>query len=185
MSIHRKAYNFPDLDVPGDPRLLDSINRRTPKVAGGGINHLPGGTVITAPKKRRSKSVPPCNFATIHRVDGAIKILGGVVTGGSGNITVEETAIGSSASPSDGEQVWLNVQFTAATADEVLLPGGEATAASIHYGNIPDNQIPTAENPDGYLNILLGTWHGGSFSASGCGNFQVSHCPGSLTYFRA
>lgn len=53
MERHRKANAFPDLGTPGDPRLLAAIERRTPGIAGGGINHFFGGTVITPPKKSK------------------------------------------------------------------------------------------------------------------------------------
>lgn len=53
MERHRKANAFPDLGTPGDPRLLSAIERRTPGIAGGGINHFFGGTIITPPKKSR------------------------------------------------------------------------------------------------------------------------------------
>lgn len=53
MDRHRKANSFPDLGTPGDSRLLAAIERRTPGIAGGGINHFFGGTVITSPKSKR------------------------------------------------------------------------------------------------------------------------------------
>lgn len=53
MERHRKANAFPDLGTPGDPRLLAAIERRTPGIAGGGINHFFGGTVITPPRKAK------------------------------------------------------------------------------------------------------------------------------------
>lgn len=53
MERHRKANAFRDMNVPGDPRLLSAIERRTPGVAGGGINHFFGGTVITPPRKAK------------------------------------------------------------------------------------------------------------------------------------
>lgn len=56
MQRHRKANAFPDLGTPGDPRLLAAIERRTPGIAGGGINHFFGGTVITPPKKSKRGS---------------------------------------------------------------------------------------------------------------------------------
>lgn len=54
MNPHRKGNAFPDLRVPGDPRLQDAIARRTPNVAGGGLTHVFGGIIITPePKARR------------------------------------------------------------------------------------------------------------------------------------
>lgn len=42
----RKANKFPDINVPGDPRTLSSIERRTPNIYGGYITHVFGGTIL-------------------------------------------------------------------------------------------------------------------------------------------
>lgn len=54
-SRHRKANSFPDANTPGDPRLLAAIARRTPSIAGGSVNHFPGGTVLTPQPQRGSR----------------------------------------------------------------------------------------------------------------------------------
>lgn len=54
MNPHRKGNSF-DAGVPGDPRLLDAINRRTPRGAGMQVTNTHGG-VILANKKRKSVS---------------------------------------------------------------------------------------------------------------------------------
>jgi len=54
MSRFRKGNSFPELGIPGDPRLLDAINRRTPTVSGGGeVTHVFGGTILTPDRRAR------------------------------------------------------------------------------------------------------------------------------------
>lgn len=81
MSIHRKGYQFPDLNVPGDPRLLDSIQGRTPKAAGAAVHHLLGGTVITPKKSRSSSTELRFEFQGLRKKEGAwfVKIAVGCV----------------------------------------------------------------------------------------------------------
>jgi hypothetical protein len=127
-----------------------------------------------------------CPFGSTY-VDGtSTMIRGGVVTGGEGSIVVDDTAIGSvSSPPADGTQVWLEVNFTAATVDDVLMPGGDVTSASIGSGSsIPSNDLPTASSTSGTLHIPLGDWLDDTFRPAGCGNFQIAHCPGTLSYVR-
>jgi hypothetical protein len=108
---------------------------------------------------------------------------GGTVSGGTGNETVPDFSIPSS--PTDESHLYLEVDFTATLIDGVLLPGGNVTGANVRYGAaIPSNDIPTATNEDGKLYIDLGDFLDDTFRSAGCGNFQVSHCPGSLSYTR-
>lgn len=132
----------------------------------------------------------PCPFGEFfQKVVGESRrwfIRGGVVTGGTGNITIADTDIGSvDPPPSEGERVWLEASITGVTEDDVLLPGGNLTVATIEHGSaIPDNILPTAGDPLGTLYVDLGEWHASEWRRSGCGNFQISHCPGSLFYTR-
>lgn len=113
-------------------------------------------------------------------------VRGGVVTGGTGNITVEDTDVGTvDPPPAENDRAWLQIAITGVTEDDVLLPGGNVTAVTIEHGStIPDNVLPTAADPDGTLHLDLGEWSQGRWRSSGCGNFQISHCPGSLFYTR-
>ncbi len=140
------------------------------------INALGGGAAADA----------NCPFADTY-IDGtAIMLRGGVVTGGEGSITVSDTSIGTvSSPPADETQVWLEVSFSAAEVDDVLMPGGDATSASIGSGStIPSNDLPTAASTSGTLYIPLGDWMDDTFRPAGCGNFQIAHCPGTLSYIR-
>lgn len=140
------------------------------------INALGGGTAAEA----------NCPFADTYEEAGSIMLRGGVVTGGEGSIAVADTAIGSvSSPPADGTQVWLEVGFDGAEVDDVLMPGGDATSATIATGStIPSNNLPTAASTSGTLFIPLGDWMDETFRPSGCGNFQIAHCPGTLSYVR-
>lgn len=113
-------------------------------------------------------------------------IRGGTVIGGTGNITVEDTDIGTADPPPDeGTFTWLHITLDAITEDDVLLPGGNVSDAVIEYGDpIPDNVLPTYDAPVGELYLELAKWTNGRWAKSGCGNFQISHCPGSLYYAR-
>lgn len=54
MNQHRKGNAFRDINVPGDPRLLDAINRRTPQAGGMQVTHTHSGTIITGKKQRKT-----------------------------------------------------------------------------------------------------------------------------------
>lgn len=113
-------------------------------------------------------------------------LLGGIVSGGEGNITISEIELSDyGSSEEDGTFHWLEVSFTANSEDGLLFSGGNVTAATPGSGlSLPDNVLPTPENPDGTVYISLGQWMSSRFIPSGCGDFYVSHCPGSLTYQR-
>lgn len=114
------------------------------------------------------------------------KLLGGVVSGGEGNVTIADVTLATVGSePADGTFLWLTISFTANTEDGVLLPGGDVTAATTGSGTtLPDNTTPTAAAPAGTLYVSLGSWSQGSFNPSACGDVLVSHCPGSLSSSR-
>jgi hypothetical protein len=150
------------------------------------LKQVSQGVIITG--KPGGAAAEECNFSTTFSDEDGLKIRGGVVYGGGGAIEVDDTVIRASgaSAPADGTQVWLHVEFDATVEDDVLLPGGDVTGASIASGgSIPDTDIPTASSSSGEVNIQLGSWFGGKFgSAGGCGNFQIFHCPGSLSWSR-
>ena len=125
-------------------------------------------------------------FCLKYRDEGNLMLLGGAVSGGTGNINVADLTLAViDEEPVDGTHHWLEVSFTALIVDDVVLPGGDVTAVTDGSGTtIPDNVIPTFSEPNGTLYILLGNWSNGKFYQSGCGNFAVSYCPGSFTYYR-
>jgi len=60
------------------------------------------------------------------------------------------------------------------------------TAAATGSGTtVPDNVIPTIAAPTGKIYILLGHYFNNLFNPVGCGNFTISHCPGSISAARA
>lgn len=62
---HRKGNQFGDIGVPGDPRLLDAITRRTPNIAGGSLNHSFGSTILTPSKAIRKYVTTPFDCTLI------------------------------------------------------------------------------------------------------------------------
>ena len=114
------------------------------------------------------------------------KLTGGTVTGGSGNVVVGDINLGTiSSPPANGTFHWLVCSGTAVVEDDVLLPGFTLSTVTVASGtSIPSNTIPTAAAPAGVLRISLGSWSNGVFVPAGCGNIQVSHCPGTLSYSR-
>ncbi len=126
-------------------------------------------------------------FCLQYRDGEDLMLLGGAVSGGTGNINVADLTLAViGEEPVNGTHHWLDVSYTAIVEDGVLLPGGDVTAVTDGSGTtIPDNVMPTASSPSGTFYIPLGNWLNGRFFPSGCGNIQVSHCPGSFTYSRA
>jgi len=114
------------------------------------------------------------------------KLLGGTVTGGGETETIDEITIGSIQSPpDDGTFYWLTIDVTANAEDDVLLPGCELTSATTGSGTkVPSNTIPEVGSLSGQIYISLGEWMGGVFVPAGCGNIQIFHCPGTLSYSR-
>ena len=199
---HRKANAFRDLGTPGDPRLLSAIERRTPGVAGGGINHFFGGTVITPPKKSKKSAKPACAFGqiiTIPDTDPPEKgIRGGLVHCGDQNWNFDPQSLNLEA---DGAWlVYLDVDLEVNRDDdgEILMPGvktgtkptGDWSKTTWTEGaNYPDNTAPVASTGNGTIILPLGklTIADGvaTFEPTGCGNFTIGHCAGTLSYSRA
>ena len=186
MNPHRKGNAFPQAGVPGDPRLLDQLHRQMVRGPNMQITHVHSGTLINPNTKNKQASLggPFCKKYSFGSSPATIKLLGGIVSGGAGNITVPDIELGTVGSePADGTHHWLQVSFTAYMEDDVLLPGGDVTAVSDGSGStLPDNTPPTSSNPDGTVYISLGSWVEGKFVASACGNIQVSHCLGYLSH---
>jgi hypothetical protein len=113
-------------------------------------------------------------------------LTGGTVTGGTGNVTVPDIDLGDVGSePADGTFFWLVCSGDAVTEDDVLLAGFDLATATVGSGtSLPSNTIPTALAPAGVLHVSLGSWSAGKFVPAGCGNLQISHCPGTLSYAR-
>lgn len=115
-------------------------------------------------------------------------IQGGGVTAGTYNTTVADTDIGDVGSePADGTDVYLEVTGDGYAPSGQLLQGFTGTAASIgSAAAVPANTLPVIGSLTGRkCHLLLGTWNGGVFTASGGGNVSVSFCPGAYTVSRS
>lgn len=191
MTDHRTGKGFPDPRVPGDARLLDAIQRRTPQSTGEVIN-VPGGRILTSGAPR-ARAVASGNLA-FHRVfkDGSDwKLQGGQVTGGTGNVVVADITLAVVASePADGVKQWLEITGNGVTDSGVLLGGFNVTAAvsavpGQQGATVPNNTLPEYDDATGKkAYLLLGTWSGSQFVAAQGGNVTVSFCPGNFTITR-
>ena len=140
----------------------------------------------TGAKKAGGTAVTEGPFCKVYKDDPNWKLTGGSVIGGSGNIAVPDNNLGTiSSPPADGTFYWLVCSGTAVVEDSVLLPGFTLSTVTVASGtSIPSNTIPTAAAPSGVLRISLGSWSNGKFIPAGCGNIQIFHCPGTLSYAR-
>jgi hypothetical protein len=173
--------------VPGAllNELIRGIRRGRP-IAGVGLlsEEKDDGILLTATAQGGGSA--NCPFGNTYVSEGSVELRGGTVMGGEGTVTVDDETIGTVGSePADGTHVWLEIGFTATVEDDVLLPGGDVTTATIGSGTtVPSNTVPTASSPTGTLYVDLGDWLNGAFRPAGCGNLQIFHCPGSLSYTR-
>lgn len=165
--------------------------RRSVPIAGPGIriSITSSGTVISAEPAKSPAVAPRIEgpFCGLYKQEGRWMLMGGTVTGGSGNVTVSDFVIAvSPTTPDDGDKVWIVATGAAVTDDGVLLAGINLTTATTANGAVfpAMNTIPTAAAPTGVLNILLGSWSNGVFVPSNCGNIQLTHCPGTLSHVR-
>jgi hypothetical protein len=128
--------------------------------------------------------VQPCALGYVYEEGADTKLQGGIVTGGSSNVDVDPITL--TLSSTDGTWLWLRVDFTANEADDVLIPGIDDidTVATGSGTSIPANIIPTMSSPSGRIYIPLGQYNDGAFMPGGCGNIILTHCPGSIGYYR-
>lgn len=189
------SLKLPSKKKPGDPvkasdfnSVLDALRMLTLMP---GVGYLLkrglGGTALEirgVSKGQQAVSNGP--FCKVY-VDAPIwRLLGGTITGGIGTETLSSIGLATvGAEPANGTFHWLIANVTATVEDDVLLPGCDLTSVSTDSGaTVPNNTIPTASSPTGILNVSLGEWMGGKFIPAGCGNLQISHCPGSLSVSR-
>jgi hypothetical protein len=156
----------------GVNRTLQELRDR--KIVGAVAKGKGGGTITQGP------------FCKVYQDDPNWKLTGGSVIGGSGNVAVADNNLGTiSSPPANGTFYWLVCSGTAVVEDSVLLPGFTLSTVTVASGSsIPSNTIPTAAAPAGVLRISLGSWSNGVFVPAGCGNIQIFHCPGTLSYSR-
>lgn len=125
-------------------------------------------------------------FCFTYKDGSTTKLRGGVVTGGETNHTVADITLTPATSP-ENHRHWLAITFEANEADDVLLPGVASitTITNASGAAVPDNELPTMAEPTGLYHIVLGRYTGSSFIPLGCGNILLTHCPGSVGYYRA
>ena len=140
---------------------------------------------LSDPVEESGSSGPFCKVY-IDSETNQWKLLGGTVSGGDKTETIADITIGNLGSePDDGTFYWIAVAFKANVEDDVLLSGGDIQGVLIEDGpTVRDNRTPTVDQPSGRLYISIGEWLGAKFIPAGCGNIQVNHCVGSLSYSR-
>ena len=136
----------------------------------------PGGAVAT-----------PCPLGTVTLSGSDYILTGGYVSGGYSSIYIPDTNLGNAAAVS-GKHVWVEAEFTATVADDVLAPGGTLDAATVSSGaSVPDGSAPAWDSPAGTIHIPLGVFSSSAepvWTPAGCGAITVSHCAGVLTATR-
>ena len=105
----------------------------------------------------------------------------GVITpgwfvGGGLSVVVEPGVIMQVA----GRSVWLRVDWSAEEVDQVLQAGGAAGNVVVDYGaSVPEDDVPNITQLSGVAYIALGAWDDDlEFVGAGCGNVNLSFCPG-------
>lgn len=142
---------------------------------------------------------PDCPFGQVK----SGRVLGGVVHCGDKNYEVASYPL-SSLPVGDSKYVWITVSDVTPNRDddgELLLPGVETcgmtsiTDSAWNTGaSIPDNTNPTV-TVDGTIQLPIGVYNktedtptsSGSTQFTvfyGCGNFMITHCAGTLAYYR-
>lgn len=107
----------------------------------------------------------------------------GYVVGGGANIYLEKTNI----TPTIGDHLYVEISWTGAVEDGVLLTGGSMTAAEIKQGSaIPSDHNFTATSPTGKHYEPLGKWNNNGsgspvWTPSGCGSLHVGMCSNGKT----
>ncbi|MES2995901.1 MAG: hypothetical protein V4733_03735 [Verrucomicrobiota bacterium] len=139
--------------------------------------------------------LPPCPFGEIISwTEGAVLkrgIRGGYVSAGPTIFTEEDHEI--SVTTDREVYLWLEVNLTINRhADGPALPG-IAAAESLTWqegAEYPDHEIPAMFSGTSTGKVILPLGHltvlneSAKFEPSGCGNFAVTHCPGTFSYTR-
>ena len=127
MSRFRKGNSFPDLNTPGDPRTLAAIERRTPNIAGGGVNHVHGGIILTPGKpKVKTQLLPFQVSATLTRLAARYGVVG--------STEITDSALLEVTNPADGTWYFVaKVEINATTGALVSESAGWA------FDAMPDN----------------------------------------------
>ena len=197
---------LPPKKRPGNPILasdwnamVDALAARTPRPSAGLELSSNSGGFIYRMKPVAGSSPPPipdCPFGQIitwkdgegEEATTKTAIKGGVVYAGGQVWNVDDKELNLSASGS--YCVWLSVDVTANSEDDVLMPGlsGSSQPEWNQASDYEDMDIPTADSPDGTAILAVGALviadDKATLSATGCGGFAIGHCPGSLNIAR-
>jgi hypothetical protein len=126
-------------------------------------------------------------FCRVFQSEGVWYLTGGTVTGGDTNVEIDDIDLGDVGDePANGTWFWIEANGDAPVEDGVLLPGFDLSTATVGSGAVfpGTNTLPTAAAASGEIHISLGSWSGGVFIPSACGNIQITHCPGTLSHVR-
>ena len=207
MERHRKGNAFRDMNIPGDPRLLDAISRRTPSIAGGGVTHVFGSTIVVPERQRRvaGSTATTCYFGEVitYPVGEETKtgIRGGNIACGNKNFNVPNKEL--NLASNGVTLIYLEISVTANNDDdgEILLPGIETSTETTPSGfwksaswtaepvtQYPDNTRPLVTTGVGKIIVPIGKMTiadgAATLEAVGCGNITINHCGGTLTAAR-
>ena len=206
---------LPDKKRPGNPilasdwnLLIEAIAARTPRPSPGLELLLSSGGFIYRLRPTaagESAPAPPCPFGRIVTwVEGegesAVSktgILGGLIHCGDQNWNIDNQELNLGADGTWLVSIEVDCEVNRDDDGELLLPGvktgtkpDEWTRTAWNEGDdYPGNTAPEAETGTGTVVLPIGklTIRNGSarLEATGCGNFTVTHCAGSLGYTRS
>jgi len=167
-------------------------------VAGGKLKRTANGTTIEVspvPKIARGPQASGCIFGEIVPVPDSdppeVAIRGGIIHCGDQNWNIDDNPINTETDLDT--LIWIAVSCTVNTDDdgELLLPGidtGTEPTAWSSGASYPANTPPTVAVPTATVILPIGRLivEDGSASLipSGCGNFTVTHCAGTVGYSR-
>jgi hypothetical protein len=185
---HRKANKFPDINVPGDPRTLSAIERRTPNLSTGFTTHVFGSTILEQKRATAQKKTAGAFWTQYRDELGDTYLQGGSVTGGNGGshtfadfkVLDADTGAGSNA----GKILFVEVACEATVADGIMQPGCKVITGSDWDSatTLPANDSFTVALATGSLHREIGRWAGSVFLPSGPpGNLLAAGCIGNFS----
>jgi hypothetical protein len=121
--------------------------------------------------------------------NGDIYLQGGMVSGGTGNIVIDEIKLYDAFTDtwvgSDGDTLIITVTGNGQETSGILDPIYNVTAAAATIGTVGSNTLPAAGSVSGKTcYILLGTYLEAGFAPSSVGNIMIGFCWGNYTISR-
>ena len=151
MNQHRKGNGF-DAGVPGDPRLHDAINRRTPRGAGMQVTNTHAGTILAKGKKRRDSHCDPYKVTLSATTAEEVTIY--EVTVGWGYVCERLPGYGDAIEYHEADNMWEKDEEGVIIEPRVLakhaIEPGQAVYIKVEVdanGNVvgPDAETPAVE----------------------------------------